>query len=70
MDTEEVRRACVALPDDQWTTVYLAYYHGLTRSQIATQLQIPLGTVKSRLRLALDKLRVSLVGLDSLPISA
>jgi RNA polymerase sigma-70 factor (ECF subfamily) len=40
--------------------VRLAYYQGLTQSEIAERLDIPLGTVKTRLRLAFDKLRVSL----------
>jgi RNA polymerase sigma-70 factor (ECF subfamily) len=70
IDAEEVRRVIVTLPIDQRTTVYLAYYLGLTHSQIAARLQIPLGTVKSRLRLAFDKLRVSLVALEPLPAGA
>jgi len=40
--------------------VRLAYVHGLTQAEIAEQLGIPLGTVKTRLRIAFDKLRVTL----------
>jgi RNA polymerase sigma-70 factor, ECF subfamily len=40
--------------------VRLAYFQGLTHSEIAKQLAIPMGTVKTRLRLAFDKLRTSL----------
>lgn len=52
-----VRRALAALPDDQQRTVELAYFEGLTHAELAARLGEPLGTVKSRLRLALDKLR-------------
>ncbi len=57
---EAIRRALGALPEDQQTAVRLAYFHGLTQSEIAGHLGIPLGTVKTRLRLAFDKLRISL----------
>jgi len=57
---EAIRSALGALPEDQQTAVRLAYFHGLTQSEIAGRLGIPLGTVKTRLRLAFDKLRVSL----------
>ena len=60
---ETVHAALRALPDDQRDAVRLAYFEGLTHSEIAERLQIPLGTVKTRLRLAFDKLRV---GLDSI----
>lgn len=57
---ETVKAAIEALPDDQRTAILLAYFRGLTQSEIAEHLAIPLGTVKTRLRLAFDKLRVSL----------
>ncbi|MEO7501244.1 MAG: RNA polymerase sigma factor [Gemmatimonadaceae bacterium] len=57
---ETVKAAIGALPDDQRTAIRLAYFQGLTQSEIAEHLAIPLGTVKTRLRLAFDKLRVSL----------
>lgn len=60
---ESVHSALRALPEEQHTVVRLAYFEGLTQSEIAEQLGIPLGTVKTRLRLAFDKLRS---GLDSL----
>jgi RNA polymerase sigma-70 factor (ECF subfamily) len=49
-----------ALPADQRTAVELAYYDGLTYKQVAERLDIPEGTAKSRLRLAMARLRASL----------
>jgi len=57
---ETVHAALAALPPDQREAVRLAYFRGLTHSEIAAELAIPMGTVKTRLRLAFDKLRVSL----------
>jgi RNA polymerase sigma-70 factor, ECF subfamily len=55
-----VHAALDALPPEQREAVRLAYFPGLTHSEIAKQLAIPMGTVKTRLRLAFDKLRTSL----------
>lgn len=55
-----VHSALAGLPEDQRTAVRLAYFTGLTQSEIAEELGIPLGTVKTRLRLAFDKLRTAL----------
>ncbi len=57
---ESVHASLTALPEDQRQAVRLAYFEGLTHSEIAQRLGIPMGTVKTRLRLAFDKLRVSL----------
>jgi RNA polymerase sigma-70 factor (ECF subfamily) len=57
---EAVHAALAALPPDQRDAVRLAYFRGLTHSEIAAELSIPMGTVKTRLRLAFDKLRVTL----------
>jgi RNA polymerase sigma-70 factor (ECF subfamily) len=59
---EAVHAALRALPPEQAAVVHLAYFEGLTHSEIASRLDIPLGTVKTRLRLAFDKLRVHLAG--------
>ncbi|MEO8480298.1 MAG: sigma-70 family RNA polymerase sigma factor [Gemmatimonadota bacterium] len=48
------------LPVEQYEVVQLAYFEGLSQSEIATHLGTPLGTVKTRVRLALAKLRVPL----------
>lgn len=59
----QVHEALDALPSDQHTVVRLAYFEGLTQSEIADRLGIPLGTVKTRLRLAFGRLRTALAGL-------
>jgi len=56
MEGERVRMALAALPPDQRQVVTLAYFGGLTHSEIAAQIALPLGTVKGRMRLALHKL--------------
>jgi RNA polymerase sigma-70 factor (ECF subfamily) len=55
-----VHDALAALPVEQHDVVRLAYFEGLTHSEIAERLGVPLGTVKTRLRLAFAKLRVAL----------
>ena len=45
------------LPVEQRQVIELAYHHGMSQSQIAEYLSIPLGTIKTRLRLGMDKLR-------------
>jgi RNA polymerase sigma-70 factor (ECF subfamily) len=52
-----VRAAIADLPLDQRRALSLAYFQGLSHSQIAEQLGEPLGTVKTRIRLAMQKLR-------------
>lgn len=56
LEHERVRQAMATLPPEQRQVVDLAYYGGLTHSEIAQRIGIPLGTVKGRMRLALDKL--------------
>ncbi|MGB5094075.1 MAG: sigma-70 family RNA polymerase sigma factor [Parvibaculum sp.] len=54
---DRVRAALVALPPDQAEVVTLSFLEGLPHTAIAERLGIPLGTVKSRLRLAFGRLR-------------
>lgn len=56
----QVRAALAALPEEQQAVIQLAFFHGLSQSEIAQRLALPLGTVKTRLRLAYGKLRTSL----------
>jgi RNA polymerase sigma-70 factor (ECF subfamily) len=56
-EAQTVRTAMEQLPRDQLRVVELAYFGGFTHSQIAELLGEPLGTVKGRMRLALDKMR-------------
>ena len=58
-----VHAALVSLPPEQREVVRLAYFEGYTHSEIAGRLDVPLGTVKTRLRLAFDKLRVGLASI-------
>jgi RNA polymerase sigma factor (sigma-70 family) len=59
-DTENLGRALAALPEKQRVLIERAYYGDLSHSEIAAQTGLPLGTIKSRIRLALDKLRQTL----------
>ncbi len=52
-----VRRALVNLPDEQRQTLELAFFEGLSHAEIAARINIPLGTVKTRIRIALMRLR-------------
>src|SRR5207245_1832118 len=52
-----IGRALASLPSEQWLPLELAYYKGMTQLEIATALGLPLGTVKTRMRLGLQQLR-------------
>ena len=53
----EVRGALSNLPDDQSKVIQMAYFGGFSQSEIAGRLNLPLGTVKGRMRLGLEKIR-------------
>ena len=60
LDRQQIQRALAKLPAEQREAIELAYFGGFTQVQIAATLQIPLGTVKGRIRLGLARLRALL----------
>jgi RNA polymerase sigma-70 factor (ECF subfamily) len=57
VDAAAARVALDALPPEQKQVIELAYFGGLSHTEIAAQLSAPIGTVKGRIRLGLDRLR-------------
>ncbi|HST33406.1 MAG TPA: RNA polymerase sigma factor [Solirubrobacteraceae bacterium] len=60
--SSEIRGALGELPSDQRKVIELAYFGGFTHTEIASMLDTPVGTVKGRMRLGLQKLRSQLQG--------
>ena len=60
LDRERIMRALATLPDNQKEVILLAYFEGYSQSQMAERLGQPLGTIKTRVRLAMQKLRAAL----------
>ncbi len=58
--SRELRGALDSLPEDQSQVIKLAYFGGFSHSEIAEMLSMPLGTVKGRMRLGLEKIRVQI----------
>jgi len=59
-EARSVHSALDELPEEQRRTIELAYFGGFSHSQIADMLGMPLGTVKGRMRLGLEKMRLQL----------
>lgn len=57
---EDVRKALDHLPPEQRETIELAYFKGYTHTQIAELMEVPLGTVKGRMRIGLHRLKTLL----------
>ncbi len=60
VDAARVVEAMVRLPPEQRAVIELAYTSGLSHTEIAAKLNVPVGTVKGRIRLGLDRLRQAL----------
>jgi RNA polymerase sigma-70 factor (ECF subfamily) len=58
--SRELRGVLAALPDEQSRVIELAYFGGFSQSEIAAMLNMPLGTVKGRMRLGLEKIRAQI----------
>jgi len=59
-EARAMRAVLDGLPQEQRRVIDLAYFGGFTHEQIAAMLEVPLGTVKGRMRLALEKMRANL----------
>src|SRR5207253_9275039 len=59
-EARSVRQAIDQLPPDQCQVIELAYFGGFTHTEIADMLETPVGTVKGRMRLGLEKMRRAL----------
>jgi RNA polymerase sigma-70 factor (ECF subfamily) len=57
---DAAREALNSLPPEQKQVIELAYFGGLSHTEIAAQLAAPIGTVKGRIRLGLDRLRTAM----------
>lgn len=68
LDGQRMRTLVAALPAEQRRCLELAYWGGLTQSEIAASTGTPLGTVKSRVRLGMEKLRASLGPVQGEPV--
>ena len=60
VDADAARIALDSLPPEQKQAIEMAYFGGLSHTEIAAQLAAPIGTVKGRIRLGLDRLRVAM----------
>jgi RNA polymerase sigma-70 factor (ECF subfamily) len=66
-EATEVRSALATLPEEQSKAIELAYFGGFSHSEIAAMLETPIGTVKGRIRLGLEKLRGQLGRFEEVP---
>ncbi|MEO6913797.1 MAG: sigma-70 family RNA polymerase sigma factor, partial [Candidatus Baltobacteraceae bacterium] len=57
LERSYLKAAIQSLPEEQWSVLRLAYFGHLTHVEIAKRLEVPVGTVKSRIALAIRKLR-------------
>ena len=62
LDAETIRKAMRSLPPEQRETIEMGFFQGLSHQEIADRKGLPLGTVKSRMRNGLKKMRANLAG--------
>lgn len=62
--SERVRESLRTLPDEMRTVLELAFFHSLTQTEISEYLNQPLGTVKSRIRRAMERIRATLTDIS------
>ena len=60
LDRDRIVKALASLPEAQQQVIILAYFEGYSQAEMAKMLRQPLGTVKTRVRLAMQKLRATL----------
>lgn len=60
IDGDRVRQALLALPEDQRIPIELGFFGGITHEQIAQKLDVPLGTIKTRIRTGLRRMKTRL----------
>ncbi len=65
LDRERIREALDDLPAEQRDAITLSYFGGFTHQEISIRMEVPLGTVKGRMRLAMQKLRSLLADIDT-----
>jgi RNA polymerase sigma-70 factor (ECF subfamily) len=64
-EAQEIRTVLDDLPSEQTRVIELAYFGGFTHTEIAAMLDLPVGTVKGRMRLGLEKMRSQLSALGA-----
>lgn len=67
LDRQTVRTAIAQLPLEQRQAIAMAYFEGLSHSEISDATGLPLGTVKSRIRLGMHRLKAALVDVATVP---
>ena len=60
LERERIMRALATIPESQKEVIMLAYFEGFSQSEMAQRLDQPLGTIKTRVRSAMQKLRTVL----------
>ena len=64
LDKQQIQEAIDGLPEEQRTAIMMAYFEGYNQREISERIGVPLGTVKGRLRLGMQKLKGRLTGTE------